>query len=772
MDESALPPRLGLPPVPRTRLIGRERERADARSLLLDEAAPLLTLTGPGGVGKTRLSLAIAGEAAAHVGDGAVFVDLAALGHPDVVLPAVARALGVTPGGERPLRERLIGSLQRRHLLLVLDNCEHLLLAVADLVSSLLAACPALQVLATSRAPIRIRGEQELPVEPLPLPSASELDLELAANPAVLLFIERAHAVSPRFSATDDILRDIGEICRRLDGLPLAIELAAARVRVLTPAALRERLQRRLPLLEGGARDAPARQQTMRQTIAWSYELLSPADKALFRRLAFFAGGFTLEAAQAVASHDPAADVLPALQRLVEHHLVRCEDRGTTTRYHLLETIREFSLEQVAAAGEEERIRQAHGAYFLALAEAGMPALYGPQQVEWLTRLETEHPNLRVALDWFADQGDADALVRLAAALWRFWFIRGYPREGRAWLGKALASSQPWSPALREALFGGSMLAGNQGDHQQAGACAEHLLALARAHDDQEGIARALFLLSYAATYCGDRDRALALAEQAVAIVRGLGNPHQLTDVLNRLGIEAHNQGDYTRAAALYEEAQTTWRELGCMFELLCVTTNLGVTAQAQGDTKGAAARYREGLTLVQAVGETWMMEELLALVAALASDTSDHERAARLIGATDRLLEAIGCTLAPFVDVFLARARVLVRRELGEEAFTAARETGQRLTRVQALSEAVAVVSALAESPSQATAIAPVAGLTRRELDVLRLVAAGRSNREIADALFISVPTVKRHLTNILGKLDLPSRSAATAFAHTHHLV
>jgi non-specific serine/threonine protein kinase len=493
----------------------------------------------------------------------------------------------------------------------------------------------------------------------------------------------------------------------------------------------------------------------MRDTIAWSYDLLAADEQALFRRLAVFSGGFTFETIQAISDQEPGIDILPSFTRLVEHSLVRRDEGENAPRYRLLETVREFAWEQLRACCEDQRVSQDHASYYLAFAEHAAPELYGSQQLRWLAELEREHPNLRSALAWFQAQGDAEAMLRLAAALWRFWFIRGYPREGRAWLARALAVSHPWSPALREALNGACMMAGNQGDHLEATALAERLLTLAREQGDPEAVARALHLLSYAATYRHDRDQARTLARQALAIARELDDPQSFPDHLNRLGIEEHIAGDYARAAALYAEAQSIWRGLGCTWELVVVTTNLGVTAQAQGEITRAAIHYHESLMLLQEVGETWMIEELLALVAAVAAESGDPERAARLIGATDRLIEAIGFALVPFVAVFYEQARASLQRNLAADAVASAQEAGRQMTRTQALNEAFAVVSMLADAAKRPPASTSL-GLSPREMEVLRLLVEGRSDRQIAAALFISAKTAGNHVSRILAKLGV----------------
>jgi predicted ATPase/DNA-binding CsgD family transcriptional regulator len=770
----ALPPGSAVLPVLRIRLIGREAELASARDLLLDEGVPLLTLTGPGGVGKTRLAQALAHDVAEHFADGVVWIDLAPVGDPALVVPAIAHSIGLRDSSERPAEEQLVGFLRQRVLLLVLDNFEHLLDAAPQL-STLLASCRQLTILVTSRSVLSLSGEHDLPVPPLTLPPSHEAVSRegVAASAAVRLFMARARAVRPNFSLTDANAADVAAICQRLDGLPLAIELAASRIAHFPLSVLLQRLEQRLPMLTGGARDLPARLRTMRDAIAWSYDLLRPNEQVLFRKLAVFVGGFTLDAAATVANDHQGPDVIDGVAALIDKSLVQTVNEAVgEPRYQMLETVREFGLDQLAARDEMAEVKQAQALHFLALAEDAAPALIGPRQGEWLRRLDAEHPNLRTALDWFRQRGETEVVLRLAAAVWYFWFIRGHNREGSSWLAQALAAPQAWSPALRDALHGASMLASNQADYRQADAYAEELLRIAREENDQEGVGRAQFLRSFAATYRGDRIQALELAEEAMAHFHRLGDPYWIGIGYNRLAIVCHAQGDFKRAEALYEEELALWQSRGDTWGFCFVTTNLGVAAQAQGKTPRAAACYRESLLRLQALGETWGVDEMLAPIAALAAESGLEEEAARLIGATDDRLEATGYVLPPFVHKFYEQAVASTRHALGAERFVAGRESGRRLTRTEVIGEAMQVVSAIVEAPSLSKPSAPAVGLTPRELEVLRLVAQGHSNREIAEALFISVPTVKRHLTTILGKLSVPSRSAATSYAHTHGLV
>ena len=689
-------------PAQLTAFIGREREVAAAKERLAEPAVRLLTLTGPGGTGKTRLALRIASDLLSEYRDGVWFVPLAPVASAGRVASTIAEALGLRESPGEPIEETLRAYLSSRHLLLVLDNFEHVVDA-APLVAELLANHPEIQILATSRTPLRISGEHEHPVQPLGLPSdraGARLD-DVLASEAVQLFVDRARTVRGDFALTDENASLVVAICRRLDGLPLAIELAASRIKLLSLEAILSRLDSRLTLLTGGGRDRPERQQTLRGTIAWSHDLLDASEQLLFRRLAVFVGGWTLEAAEAVVNAAKPADILviDCLSNLNDNSLIAGVEGGGADydpRFAMLQTIREFALEQLAASGELDAMHQAHAVYFMALAREAEPHLTGPEAPSWLNQLETEHDNLRAALGWLREQHDAASAVQLAGDLWRFCWLRGHVREGREEIEAALAlpgSDENDVTAIRAAaLDGAGVLAETQGDYDRAEALHTQALAMAKALDDQAGIARALGNLGVIAFDRQDVQRAATLLEESLALARVLDDDHLVATALNDLGYVAHDRGDLTRAEALYRESLELRRRTGSSIDIARALNNLGGVAHMQGDVPRARRLYEESLARYRETGDAWGSAGALQGLALAMQDAGETEEASALMEESLTLLEETGDTRnAALTRLNLAdAARESGNLESAAERFHAALRGYQRVNYPAGVAEAL----------------------------------------------------------------------------------
>lgn len=723
-------------PAQRTGFVGREKELAGAKELLLRKDVRVLTVTGPGGIGKTRLALQVATGMAAHFPGGIHFVALSSLSDPGLIASVIVQTLGIRQaGGQSPL-EVLKQNLQESSapLLLLLDNFEHLVQA-APTVTELLAIAPNLKILVTSRAALRVYGEHEFPVPPLALPdprSTSTLEI-LSQCPAVALFAQRAAATKPDFALTRENAAAIGEICVRLDGLPLAIELAAARIKVLSPVSMQARLASRLQLLTGGARDLPQRQQTLRAAMDWSYDLLAPAEQKLFERLSVFVGGCTLEGAEAVCDTkgDLGMDLLEGMASLVDKSLVQQVEREKSeSRFLMLETIREYALEKLVASGEQTLTRRAHAAYCLVLAEEGATEQCGTAATEWLERFALEHDNFRAALDWLTETKNADWGLRLGAALFRFWEMGEYLAEGRTRLCKLLNLEGDPSKARARALFAAGVLAGEQGDGATADAlireslqtalqlgdkqgaavslnalavqarergdvavaCSllEESLALWRTLKDQRASARALSNLANVVELQGDHARARSLYAECHSIFQELGDRTGVAWSINYQGDVARDQADFPGARALYEQSLAIFRELGDRWGIAATLADLGSLAREEGDYSATYSLYRESVKIFHELDHKRGIARLLECVAGAAAVQGEAERALRLAGAAAALRQNIGAPLKPVEQAKLEAGLHPARQALTIEAGTRAWLEGRALTVEKAIAEAL----------------------------------------------------------------------------------
>jgi excisionase family DNA binding protein len=817
-------------PAPLTLFVGRTREIPALRALLLRDDVRLITLTGPGGVGKTRLALQVARDVAAEFLDGAVFVPLAAVRDPDLVSSTVTTALGLMEGDGQSPAARLTAALHDRQMLLVLDNFEHIANAIANaVVIDLLTSCPGLKILVTSRSLLHLSGEHAFVVPPLGLARSVDQNaagatsslVEVERVEAIQLFVDRAKAAWPEFSLTTENAAAVEAVCEKVDGLPLAIELAAARSAVLSPSALLTRLTRRLRLLTGGPHDQPDRLRTMRDAIAWSYDLLDAATQRRFRRLAVFAGGFTLEGAEAVvdlphldlgSSEAAEESVLDSLAVLLTSSLIqRTDDPAGESRFGMLETVREFAHEQLVLASEEEAARSAHAAFYLGFVAQAEPELWASAKKELLDSIETEHDNLRAALNWSV-ANEPDTALRLAGALGSFWSKRAHWIEGRSWLERvlqlnALAGTRDRAVALGRA----GVIAGDQGDYEEARRYLAESLAIAeplgesaiaaralrglgilasnqsdfalaatlfaqalsqfRTIEDQPGIARCLNDLGLVADRQGDHDRAVMYQEEALPIARTVGDEWQIGIILGNLGGAYYDRGEYARGEALSQEALDVCRRIGDTFGIAVNLHNLGNCVMERGDPVAAIEHYRESLALTKELGEGQLASRTLDRLGVALHQTGASRRAARLSGAAAAFRESVGDTLFLEEDANLRTRFQQVRDTLGEDVFGAEWESGRSVPFDLATAEAIALADAALASHRSAPARA-ITGLSVREVDVLRLLAEGQADKAIANALFISPRTASSHVAAIIAKLGVDSRTAAVAFALRSGLV
>ncbi|HEY6310205.1 MAG TPA: LuxR C-terminal-related transcriptional regulator [Streptosporangiaceae bacterium] len=754
-------------PKPLTSFIGREGELAQAKQLL--RRSYLVTLTGPGGSGKTRLCIALAAQVAEDYPDGVYFVPLAPVRDPGLVPSTIAQSIGLQDARDRPLMEHLVSQLREQQILIVLDNFEHLL-AGAAVVTRLLQETSALRILVSSRSSLRVSGEQECPVPPLavPDPGVRPTAASLAACESVRLFAERAAAAVPGFTLDDENAPAVAEIARRLDGLPLAIELAAARVKLLPPGAILPRLEHSLSLLTGGGRDLPDRQQTLRATIGWSYDLLTEGARRLLATCSVFAGGASLEVIETVCDQavDIGPPVLDGLAELVDQSLLR-QLRGPGLppgRYAMLETIREYAAERLAAMPETELARRAHAAAFLALVEADGRPHAGLAKKEWLERVETEHNNIRAALTWYR-RHDRPAALRLAASMSAFWSLRGHHTEGRQRLAELLSLVPDQSVVRVSALNGAAWLAIDQGDYAQAADMLGESIGLSHTLGDTVGEGIATVYLGRCKMSGMRIVEAAPEVERAVALMNEAGDRPAIAFTMFYSGVVALLTGRLEAACDLFARCAAMAAELGLAPLSARARQLLGFPLLDLGELSAARAAMANSLPEVMDVGDRWLIQIGLSGFAGLAAKTGRPRLALRVAGAADAYRDVNEFSLpepiGEIVDRWLAPARA-----------RAGRAAGRLLAEGRRLSPEEAVALVLGNEPDDAPPPGPRQALTRREAEVAALAARGLTNRDIAAQLFLSVRTVEVHVDHILSKLGFRTRTQLAAWAHEEGLL
>jgi predicted ATPase/DNA-binding CsgD family transcriptional regulator len=784
--------------------IGREQELAEVSRLLT--RARLLTLTGTGGVGKTRLALELARAVVAEGYQHVYVAELAPVADSSLVVHTVAAALGLALHPRQSPTDTILHNLHHRQVLLILDNCEHVLQSCAELAHQILTACADVQILATSRQRLGVGGETVWRVPSMALATENASVQQLSTCDAVQLFAKRAAALSSSFILSDENAIAIARICRRLEGIPLAIELAAGRINVLSLKEIADRLKDGLRLLTGGSRTAPIRQQTLEATFEWSYRLLAPSERALLLRSSVFVGGWTLEAAEAVCSGGAvrSADVLDVLTGLIDKSFVSAEpSENNSVRYRLLEPLRQFTSERLANEPDVSDVRLRHARWFGALAQTAAEQYHGPKQGGALSRIELEHANIRDALHWLYEYGEIDEADQLAASLWWFWLRRNL-QEGRGWLERLLDSAVPKRPELRRAnlLMQLAAIAWLQGDFGVAQSWADESLAIARRHKDAPTTAYALGVAGRLGVVRGDYaaargyfEESLALAreigdgwwqsraceglatvalqrgdfltadnvlETAVRIARDIGDDWSLATLLNGLGDVARARGQYERAAELYQESVALHDGLGTE-PAPTLRHNLAYTAMNRGDLPLAAALFGQSLQLYRAYDERRGVAECVIGLAGVAAHTGDRARAAQLLGAAEAMFESLGAQLSPSNRADFSRIVAVVREGWTSSEFSARWTAGYLLGAERAVEEALAYDVDQDQHRGSAT---PEGPLTRREAEVAALIAHGCTNREIAESLVITEGTVERHVANIFRKLGCRSRAQVASWA------